>query len=134
MLSNNHKYNILFKGKNFVFRNGGELILIISENITLCKAEGSYTRIYQSKEPAKLLVCKPIKYFEKYLVPRNFLRVHRSYLINLEKVDAFSSKYRLILISDFVIPISRSNSSSVFIELLENGNKDTKIVPPYKHL
>lgn len=62
--------------------NGFEIISL--ENINFLKAEGSYTVIYFTDKKT-LMASKNLKYFEQMLTGASFLRVHRSYLANLDK-------------------------------------------------
>lgn len=62
--------------------NGFEIIS--PESINFLKAEGSYTVIYFTDKKT-LMASKNLKYFEQMLSGSSFLRVHRSYLANLDK-------------------------------------------------
>jgi len=62
--------------------NGFEIIS--PESINFLKAEGSYTVIYFTDKKT-LMASKNLKYFEQMLTGSSFLRVHRSYLANLDK-------------------------------------------------
>ena len=58
------------------------------EDITYCEANGSYTNFY-IKPDIKLVVSKNLKEYEQLLIDYNFMRVHNSYLINLNEVKKF---------------------------------------------
>ena len=45
---------------------------------------------------SKMLSCKPIGYYEKRFAENAFIRIHRSYLINLFHLKSYEQKYRLI--------------------------------------
>lgn len=62
--------------------NGFEIIS--PESINFLKAEGSYTVIYFIDKKT-LMASKNLKYFEQMLTGPSFIRVHRSYLANLDK-------------------------------------------------
>ena len=62
--------------------NGFEIISL--DNINYLKAEGSYTVMYFTDKKT-LMASKNLKYFEQMLTGASFLRVHRSYLANLDK-------------------------------------------------
>jgi two-component system, LytTR family, response regulator len=65
----------------------GLLFVELSEIIYLA-AEGAYTQIYLTSGK-KILVSRNIKSFEESLNHPHFLRVHRSYLINLNRVKQY---------------------------------------------
>ncbi|MFC5046502.1 LytR/AlgR family response regulator transcription factor [Aquimarina hainanensis] len=58
------------------------------ENIIYCKANGSYTSFFL-KNKTSVLVSKHLKEYENLLVNKSFMRVHNSYLINLNEVKKY---------------------------------------------
>ena len=54
-------------------------------DIMYCKAADNYTEIYLRNNKRKV-VSKTLKYFEEALLDSNFIRVHKSYLINVTEV------------------------------------------------
>ena len=54
------------------------------EDIIYCKADDNYTEIYLEKK--KILVSKTLKYFESVLEAFPFVRIHKSYLVNVNEV------------------------------------------------
>jgi len=68
-------------------KDGGYSIVKI-ENIIRCEASDNYTTFHiEDKKP--ILVSKTLKEFEKLLPKDQFLRVHQSHLINLNKVEEY---------------------------------------------
>ena len=66
------------------------LILVYLRQILYLLADGSYTEIYLN-DGTKILVSKKLKDFEKLLTAeKKFLRIHRSYLINLRHVREYN--------------------------------------------
>jgi len=53
-------------------------------DILYCEADDNYTNIYLKK--GKKLVSKTLKYFETTLEPHGFVRIHKSYLVNLSTI------------------------------------------------
>ena len=61
------------------------------EEISYCKADGSYTEIFTEKE--KIYAGRNIRYFEELLATEKyFMRVHRSFFINLKKVAMYQAR------------------------------------------
>jgi two-component system, LytTR family, response regulator len=58
------------------------------KEILYCEAGGSYTEFYLSNG-GKLLVSKHLKEYENLLSEHAFMRVHNSFLINLERVKKY---------------------------------------------
>ena len=58
------------------------------EDIILCEAEKNYTIIH-SKEKKPIIVSRPLIEYENILEGTTFLRVHRTFLINLQHVTEY---------------------------------------------
>jgi two-component system LytT family response regulator len=61
---------------------------IAIEEIVLCKADGSYTSFVLRNENT-LMVSKHLKEYENLLGDYQFMRVHNSYVINLNEVKKY---------------------------------------------
>lgn len=59
--------------------------VINTSDILYCKADDNYTEIYLNTNKKKL-VSKTLKYFEDALNDSNFVRIHKSYLVNVNEV------------------------------------------------
>jgi two-component system, LytTR family, response regulator len=64
------------------------LQIIQMTRILYCKAEGNYT-LFVLANDQKVLVCKNLKEFETLLPMPSFVRIHNSYLINMEHVKSY---------------------------------------------
>lgn len=91
--------------------------LEVSEIIS-CKGEGSYTNIYATKD-RKYLVSKPLIDYEDILSDYNFIRTHKSYIVNRNHITTFiKSDGGYLLMSDRSnIPVSRRKKEDVLAEL-----------------
>lgn len=65
----------------------GLVILHVNE-IVYCEASGTYT-YFHLKNKEKIIVSKTLKEYEELLKDHHFLRVHNSYLINLNEVKKY---------------------------------------------
>jgi two-component system response regulator LytT len=101
-------------------KKAGEIQLIALQDIDYIKADGHYTWLNLSSTteaiPTKVLHSKNIEKIEQ-LLPERFLRVHRSYLVDMRKVKAViiqeGSKYTLLLNSGGEIPVGRTKYEQV---------------------
>lgn len=59
------------------------------KEILLCKAEGNYSIIYMTENGEKEIYTRTLKEIEDLLSESNFIRVHRSYLINLDHLKKY---------------------------------------------
>ena len=93
----------------FIKSNLKKLKLYISR-IKWIEAYGDYVKIITDEE--NHLVLATMKSFEQELPADKFIRVHKSYIVNVEKIDKFNSKYAEIGTNK--IPLSRNKKEDLF--------------------
>ena len=71
--------------------------------IRYVEAMSEYLRIYLDGEPKPVITLLSMKKIEERL-PAHFMRIHRSYIVNLQKVQEVN-KNRVILDADTLLPI-----------------------------
>ena len=64
-------------------------IYVEKKDIEYVGANGSYTEVYRCDEE-KLLISKNLKYFENILDENQFMRIHRSSIVNIAHIKEFS--------------------------------------------
>lgn len=74
------------------------------DDILYFKGYGDYVAIYKKEE--KILTLQNLKHFDQVLPSNKFMRIHKSYIIALEKID-FIEKNRVVIDKEY-IPISSS--------------------------
>jgi two-component system LytT family response regulator len=93
-----------------VFRKGARIKIIPLNSVSYLAAEDDYVMIYYNE--GKALKPKTMKYYEDHLPPGLFMRVHRSYIVNVEhitRLEPYSKdNYVAVLKSGEKIPVSRS--------------------------
>lgn len=109
----------IIKSKNtpdeLFIRENGWLKKIRIDDIHWIKAEGTYTQLYA--EGKQYTLRNTAKEILSKLNEDQFHRVHKSYIINLKKIDAFNSS--TVKIHDSEIPIGRN----YYKELINIVNK-----------
>lgn len=101
---------------------GDGIVFLDLNDILYFEADGSYTTIHH-KNGSDLTV-KKIKHFEDLLAAdKRFLRIHRSYLINVSLIRKYSKKDGLSVTYDerTLLPISREKKEE-FEELMQLNN------------
>lgn len=94
---------------------------IPQEKIIYFEADSSYCFMYTS-DSKQVIISKPLKYFEEKLqLDRNFIRPHKSYLVNLKFVEEYQKQEGgfLKLQSGKLIPISRNKKGEI-LETIEH--------------
>jgi two-component system LytT family response regulator len=104
--------------KKIVLRDAENLHFVRVADILYCEADGIYTTFYL-ENGEKILVSKNLKEYESMLQLFHFLRVHHSFLVNLEKVEKFDKTDggHLILSNHSKIPVSHRKKEQVLAEL-----------------
>jgi len=96
--------------QEFFVKDGGDLVKISVEDILFVKADDNYTRIY-IKEKSYVLT-KTLKTLEGKLPASDFIRIHRSYVVNLNFIDKI--KDNTLFIGKHSLPVSRSYMDVLF--------------------
>jgi len=90
---------------NCIFvRHHEKMVKVDIKDIHYIEAERNYCRIY-SKDKEYLLVMT-LKDMDEKLPNRHFLRVHRSFIVNLSQIDEIATSH--IVIAKKAIPVSKS--------------------------
>jgi two-component system, LytTR family, response regulator len=93
-----------------VVKKSGRIHVIGTENITYLEAQDDYVMVYTRGE--RFLKQQTMKYFEKHLDAGLFIRVHRSYIVNIQVIDRLEpyekNNYILSLKDGSKVPVSRT--------------------------
>ena len=81
------------------------------EDILWIKADGSYSRIH-FKDGTKTIVSINLTHMMKDLPPENFVRIHRSYIVNIRNVEGFTGN--CVKMNGQYIPIGREYRKDFF--------------------
>ena len=101
--------------------DAGEPVSMLVDDVFYLQGERSYTRIYINQGKIQgVLVCKTLGTLEKELEMLNFIRVHKSYLVNVAKIQYLDANVHLLECQE-VIPIGRAYKNIVKKKYLEYG-------------
>lgn len=92
------------------FKIDREMSKVFLNDILFIESSKEYVKIHLVNGK-KLLVKQSISSLEKLLSPHRFIRVHRSYIVTIEKIASFSSTQ--VTIEDCKIPIGRLYKNKV---------------------
>lgn len=103
---------------NFIFiKSDSKMIKINLTDILFIEGLKDYLSIQTSTE--KLITLQNLKTFEQHLNPQQFMRVHKSYIVSLNKIDTIERNR--IFIGEHVIPVGDTYRDA-FLKRIE-GNK-----------
>ncbi len=103
-------------GKVFI-RHNGKYVSVESSDILWIEAKGDYATIHTTSK--RYTVKKTLTSLEEQLPATNFKRVHRSYMVNMAKVDKIDEGN--LIMGEKLIPVSRARKTEVlsFFKLLD---------------
>jgi DNA-binding LytR/AlgR family response regulator len=86
----------------FFIRHEGRYVKVDFQHILYIEARKNYTRLVMEERPT-VMVLVTLKQWERVLPRDFFCRVHRGYIVSIEKVVSFDNKY--VYLSGEKIPI-----------------------------
>lgn len=96
-------------GERIVFRSGGEIYFLRAEEIDWIEAEGDYVKFHAAGKHH--LLRETMTALERRLDPARFVRIHRSTIVNLDRVKkltpAFAGEYLVVLGDGTKLKLSR---------------------------
>jgi len=90
---------------HFFIKIGYDLVKIKYDDINYIKAEDNYTTIYLKDDD--LLASMSLKLLSEKLPSEQFVRIHRSYLINIKRIERIS--HRFVYIDGQEVPIGKNH-------------------------
>ena len=91
--------------KNHLFiKDGTSLIKVLFDDLLFVKSDGNYLELHTNTK--KYLIRNSLKEFKKELPKNLFLNSHRSYIVNLNKIESIGSNF--LILNDIKIPLVRN--------------------------
>lgn len=103
------KENIDEDSEHIFIKSNLKKLKIFTSKIKWIEAYGDYVKVVTEDE--NHLVLSTMKSFENDLSKERFIRVHKSFIINIDKVDKFNSKFAEIGVTK--IPLSRNKKEDL---------------------
>jgi two-component system, LytTR family, response regulator len=113
--------------RKIILSDHDSMHIVKIEDIIWCLAEGSYTRFKLTFGP-EILVSKNLKSYEDMLQGHDFIRIHNSYLVNINHIKRFerSEGGTVVMSSNDLLPVSVRKKDGL-MSLLKNWNKITEV-------
>lgn len=97
------------EGNCFFVKNGDYYTKINLEEVNYIEADGSYSKIYTDNKNYTL--SSNLNHFQDQIGNDCFARIHRSYIINIKKVEAFDKNS--VIINSQTLPISKPHQKEI---------------------
>jgi DNA-binding LytR/AlgR family response regulator len=103
----------------FFIRHEGRFVKVDFQHILYIEARKNYTRLVMEDRPTALVLVT-LKQWEKLLPPDLFCRVHRGYIISIDKIISFDNKF--VYLPGEKIPIGEQyrNALPLAVTILAN--------------
>lgn len=99
--------------RTLLIKHDSKLVKLDLENINYVEAFSDYVNIYT--KTTRHTVLSTMKAIESKLPPSEFMRVHRSYIVRLDRISTIEEN--TIVLNDKLIPVSRSNKEGLLRKL-----------------
>ena len=99
-------------------KSGKQLKKIFIEDILFVESMENYVNIFTISSKEKEVIYSTLKLFYKSLPCEHFLQVHRSYVVNLNRIHSIEGN--TLHIADYEIPIARNLRDRVFNTIINN--------------
>jgi len=97
--------------RKIILRQGGQIYVVPQDDVYYMKAKGFYTQVFfnQNGKVLSAMVSKTISELESKYSNVLFYRVHKSYVVNVKKIDAINKaeSITLKLQNDDCIPVAK---------------------------
>lgn len=101
---------------NYIFvRSERKMVKVVFDEILYVESLSDYIKIYTNEHV--LVTRETISNIEMKLPSQQFLRVHRSFIVNLNKTDSYTNEF--VEIEKKAIPISRTYKENVLKKLTD---------------
>lgn len=97
------------EGDYIFIKSNLKKLKIFTSKIKWIEAYGDYVKVVTDEDSN--LVLSTMKSFENDLSKERFLRVHKSYIVNIDKIERFNSKFAEIGVTK--IPLSRNKKDDL---------------------
>ncbi|NIJ54560.1 LytR/AlgR family response regulator transcription factor [Dyadobacter arcticus] len=93
--------------------------MVLAESVVRCEADGNYTHLYL-RDKSKLTASRNLKDMEEMLEDYPFIRVHNSYLVNINEIDQYvKGEGGYLVMSDAsIVNVSRSRKELLLKKII----------------
>ena len=90
----------------FFIKSEYRILKVNYDDIVFCEGLKDYTQVYTTKKSKPIITLQNLKTFSEHLPAKEFVRIHRSYIVSLNHIDSITKKE--VEIADKILPIGNS--------------------------
>jgi two-component system LytT family response regulator len=111
---------MLNKTDKMLLKTSDQVHLINTSDIIRIEADGNYSTFFLH-DGRKILVSKPIREYEELLIEKGFHRIHKSHIININKLSYFDKLDGgdVKMVDGSVVPVA-SRKKDMLLDLFDN--------------
>lgn len=99
---------------NSIFiRSSDKMVKVIIKNVLYIEAERNYCKIHCKDR--ELLIVSTLKELDEKLPTKNFMRIHRSFIVNLSHIDEIATSH--VVIAKKAIPITAELKKELLLHI-----------------
>ncbi|MDC8003108.1 LytTR family DNA-binding domain-containing protein [Aureisphaera galaxeae] len=108
-------YSKVMEGPKISITDSKGVHVVNVSDILYCTSDGNYTTFLMADEK-EIIISKNLKYFEEKLSEYNFIRIHKSYLVNIDKISFIIKEHggSVVMKNGKSLPISRNSKSQLY--------------------
>jgi DNA-binding LytR/AlgR family response regulator len=114
--SRKHTQEISAENSYFFIKADNKLVRIHYDDILFVEALQNYVAVHTSDK--KLISYLTFRSVEEYLPQERFIKIHKSFIVSLSKIDSIEGNE--VRIGSHFLPISRSSKEEVLEKILSN--------------
>ncbi|WP_299332969.1 LytTR family DNA-binding domain-containing protein [uncultured Psychroserpens sp.] len=108
-----HNFNPNQNKKKLVLKNVEAVHIVSIDAIIYIKSDNNYSELYID-DGRKIVISKPLKFYDEQLRSYSFFRTHQSYLVNLDFAKTFHKKDSVLELTDGrQLPVSNNKYSAL---------------------
>lgn len=111
IMETNTSNHVSYMEDRLFIRHKKQMIKVLFSEIQFAEADRNYCKLITDKQSFFLSI--PLRSIETQLPDNDFIRVHRSFVVNLLKIDSISEHLEYLTIGSHQVPVSRRMKENV---------------------
>jgi len=115
-LNDKNRLEMMMRKKYFFVKSDYKIVKVTIDDILFVEGLGEYIRIYTTDQ--KVITLLSLSKIQDILPEHQFLRIHRSYIVNIDKIKFIQNN--IVSVGEHQIPISKSQKKN-FLQFIDKS-------------